>query len=51
MLRIGLLDLVISSLQKSQRLMKVAKHKAERCLGMDVCVLVVVFVCKMCVKR
>lgn len=41
----GLLALVIYSLQKSQRLMKVGKHKAERCVDVNVSVLDVVFVC------
>lgn len=40
----------LGSLQKSQKLMKVGRHKAERCLGRDVCVLVVVFVCKCVLK-
>ena len=42
---------LIYSLQKSQRLMKEGKHnKAEKCLSVDVCVLIVVFVCRCVLK-
>ena len=42
---------MIYSLQKSQRLMKEGKHnKAEKGLSMDVCVLIVVFVCRCVLK-